>query len=145
MYLLNKIFWLFSFICVTVIMLTTPVMAELVVITSSENENLSLTKKEIKKLFLGKKKKIKGVRLVPVDQTNGTKDQKKFIKKVLNKTPKKLKAYWARKIFSGKGTPPQHMKDALAVKEWIKNNPQAIGYIDDSDVENSLHIVYKVK
>lgn len=117
--------------------------AEVAVIVSSSNANSKLDQDTISRIYLGKSKNFPdGTQAVPVDQNAGTASRKAFNSTVLGKSSSQLKAYWSRLIFTGKGTPPKESGDDAAVKELVAKNPNLIGYIDDSAVDDSVKVVH---
>ncbi len=104
------------------------------------NSGASVSKADIKAIYLGKNKSLK-----PVDQKPGSAKRVAFIKKVVGKSESQFKAFWSQKIFSGKGTPPPVMGSDSAVKRHVASNPNAIGFIDASAVDGSVKVVYRVK
>jgi len=106
----------------------------------------SLSVSDVKKLFLGKRKKLPdGKKAIPVDQAEGSAIRADFGKKVLGKSADQLKAYWTKIIFSGKGSPPRELADDGAVKAYVADNPGAIGYIDSGSLDSSVKAVLKVE
>ncbi len=111
------------------------------VIVNPDNTN-TLDQKAIAKLFLGKKKSFPdGSKATPIDQKTGSASKGVFVKAVLKKSNKQFKAYWAKQVFTGKGTPPKELGSDTAVKEYVANNVGAIGYIDAVQVDDSVKVV----
>jgi len=44
---------------------------------------------------------------MPIDQAVNSDTREKFNAKILKKNNRKLKTYWARRVFTGKGIPPK--------------------------------------
>lgn len=120
--------------------------AETVVIANPADNISELSKGELKSIFLGKKDKLpNGVVTLPVNQPEGTDIHGEFITKVLRKSPEKLKAYWASRIFSGKGQPPKEHADDVAIRTFVSQTSGGLGYIDASNLDDSVIVVYRVK
>lgn len=118
--------------------------AEVAVIVSASNGNSTMSDKDIAKLFLGKSKKFPdGSQAIPVDQNAGSAARTSFQDKVLGKSDSQLKSYWSRLIFTGKGTPPKESGDDAAIKSLVAGNPNTIGYIDASAVDDSVKVLHK--
>lgn len=76
-------------------------------IIASQNCQLeSLSKPEIKKLFLVKKKSVSGEKVSVLDSTESDLYHQ-FVEEYLNKSVRKIKTYWVRMLFTGKRMPPQ--------------------------------------
>jgi hypothetical protein len=52
-----------------------------------------------------------------------------------------MKAYWAKIIFTGRGQPPQEVRSSAELKKRIAQDPAAIGYIDESLLDDSVRVV----
>lgn len=98
---------------------------------------------EIKKVFLGKSKKILGQTVKPID--NSEEDiRNKFLKKIIKKNPRAFKSYWTRLVFSGKSAPLKSGGNDADVKQWVNNNDDAIGFIDSKNVDDSVKAIFKI-
>ena len=123
--------------CVSCLMLTTHSVTaeeEIAVITHTDN-TVELPKELIAKIFLDKEKFFPGgKRAVPMGHEDG--DQKfNFYKRCTNKSPDQVKAYWARRIFTGKGLPPEAVIDDEEMIELVSSNPNIIGYVNKESIE----------
>lgn len=117
--------------------------AETAVIVHPSNGDV-ITAKDIERLYLGKLKAFPGgAEAIPVDQNKGEAIREAFYNDVLGKNEQQVKAYWARLVFTGKGTPPKEIGDSAAVKSLVAQNPNTIGYIDASVVDGSVKVVHK--
>ena len=47
-------------------------------------------------------------------------------------------------MFSGKGKPPKEVTPDSAVKAYIAEKPNAIGYIDEANVDATVKVVMKI-
>ena len=111
-----------------------------VVVHPSNASNFS--DKDLKKIFLAKKKKFPaGGRAIVLGQKHGTAIKNKFTKGLLNKSENQLKAYWSRLIFTGKALPPKEIDDDAEMKKLVGANPSLIGYIDAASVDDSVKVV----
>jgi ABC-type phosphate transport system substrate-binding protein len=116
--------------------------ADVVVIVSSKSTVKSLTAQQATKIFLGKVVTFpNGQDALPLDQPEGSAVRDEFYAKVVHKNSSQLTAYWAKVIFTGDGRPPNLLADSLAVRKAVAHNPNAIGYIEKSDVNRSVRIV----
>lgn len=113
------------------------------VIVHPANAN-SLAEIDIKRIFLGKKQSFPdGSPAIPINQDEASEDHAHFAYELLKKTPRQLKSYWARLIFTGQGTAPQEVKDAAEVKALISTNPNLIGFINSSTVDSSIKVIFE--
>ena len=118
--------------------------ADVVVVVSSKNTVRSLTAEQTTKIFLGKVATFpNGQNALPIDQPEGSEIRDEFYSKVTHKNSSQLTAYWAKVIFTGDGRPPKLLSDSVAVRKAIAGDPSAIGYIDKSDVNRTVKVVFE--
>jgi ABC-type phosphate transport system substrate-binding protein len=98
---------------------------------------------DVVKAFLGKKKDLGGVSVVPIDQGEGNPARTDFYANVIKKSEAQLKSYWSRLIFTGKGQAPQVVGGDAEVKNMVANNPNIIGYIDEGAVDGTVKVIFK--
>lgn len=98
---------------------------------------------DVVKVFLGKKKDLAGISVVPVDQSEGSAARSDFYGTVVKKSEAQLKSYWSRLIFTGKGQAPQVVGGDADVKGMVSSNPNLVGYIDEGAVDGSVKVIYK--
>ncbi|WP_196138627.1 phosphate ABC transporter substrate-binding protein [Aliikangiella sp. G2MR2-5] len=111
-----------------------------IIVHPSNNSTLSNT--DLARLFLGKMKSFPGGgSATPINLSEGDAAADEFNQKVLKKSASQLKAYWSKLIFTGKGTPPESMATAQEVKKAVASNPDYIGYINASDVDDSVKVI----
>ena len=126
----------------TVTMAATSASADVVVVVSARSEITHLTAEQVTKIFLGKTDAFpSGGKVVPVDQAEGNAIRDEFYSKVVNKSSSQLTAYWAKIIFTGDGHPPKLLEGNVTVRKAVANNPNAIGYIDESAVDSSVRVI----
>lgn len=114
-------------------------MAEVVVIVSSSSPVLELSRNQVADIFLGKTRRFPdGREAMPVDQQEGAAARDEFYARFAVKSPAQIKAHWSKIIFTGRGQPPKEMSDSGEVKRQVAGNPDAIGYIDKTEVDGSV-------
>ncbi len=115
---------------------------EVVVIVHPSNALTEISVDDVKKIYLGKKKFFPGgSKVIPGDQPKGTQSRKFFYGGIIGKSETKLKSYWSRLIFTGKGAPPKVIGFDRIVKEWVARQPQAMGYIMRSEADDTVKIL----
>jgi hypothetical protein len=76
---------------------------------NAETPAVSLTQESVAELFLGKRRLYAGdVALVPVDTANESL-RDAFYQTVAGMSSNRVRAYWARRVFSAQGVPPREM------------------------------------
>jgi ABC-type phosphate transport system substrate-binding protein len=113
------------------------------IIVHPSNTN-TLTKDDISRIFLGKKKVFpNGSEAIPIDLPEGSALRSAFVSTVLSKNDQQIKAYWAQLLFTGKGTPPKEISSDAEARKLVAENPALIGYIDKAQTDASVKIVYE--
>lgn len=104
----------------------------------------TLSKKEIRKLFLRDKDFIDGITAVPVNLPPSDPLRKKVEKEILDMDEEELQLFWNRKYLNGID-PPIVLTSQVAVKVFVKKIKGAIGYIDESYLDDELKVVFRLK
>lgn len=116
--------------------------AQVVAVVSTQNPVSTLKKEQIADIFLGNTSRFPdGSKAVPIDQTEGSAVRDEFYLKFSGKSPAQIKAHWSKIIFTGRGEPPREVSNSAQVKKRIASHPHDIGYIDQSDVDDSVKVL----
>jgi ABC-type phosphate transport system substrate-binding protein len=117
-------------------------VADVVAVVSSTSAVTTLSKAQITDIFLGKVNRFPdGVPALPIDQWEGSKARDEFYWVFAGKSPAQVKAHWAKIIFTGRGQPPTAAANSGYVKKMVAANPNAIGYLERSEVDGKLKIL----
>ncbi|MFT6735249.1 MAG: ABC-type phosphate transport system substrate-binding protein [Polaribacter sp.] len=128
-------------LCVFNLFATNYAVADVAIIVHPSNTS-TFDKSTIKKIFLGKKKSFSNSRIaILLSSPPKSTATEEFNKKVIGKSRNQVNAYWSKMIFTGKGTPPQEMPSTDEIISAIAANPDAIAYIDSSEVTDAVRIV----
>jgi ABC-type phosphate transport system substrate-binding protein len=117
--------------------ISVPAEADIVVIGNPEAGVESLDEQMISDLYLGRTVQIAGMRVKVTDLPIGHPARNEFYKNVLGKDPEQIRAYWAKRIFTGKGSPPGILPDEEAVVKWVSEAPGRIGYVRSEALDKS--------
>lgn len=116
--------------------------AEYAVITHPNN-SATITSDDVQKLFLAKTAKFPNGQLaIPINQTESNEARQNFDNSVLGKTPSQMKSYWSRLIFTGKAVPIKQVENDTEVLELVRDNQDAIGYVDSSKVTSDVRVAF---
>lgn len=120
------------------------IQAEIVVVVHPDNPITSLTKKDVKRLFLGRMHNFPNsdIKVESIDHAEGSADYDKFYSSIINMNKSKLKRYRAYYLFSGKGRLPTQIKTVSKVLEYIAKTKNAIAYIDKKNITDRVKVVY---
>lgn len=118
------------------------VHAELAIIAHPGNSLDSIDQAEVERLYLGRSRSFPGGGTVkPLDQAPGNPMREKFFASLLGMTEAQVTGYWSRRMFSGKGTPPDTLADDLAVKARVASDPTSLGYVREDVVDSSVKVL----
>lgn len=115
--------------------------ADIVIVMANNAKLSSIDLKQANRVWLGKAKKINSEKIEPLEQSDSSTIHAEFHKLVTQKKPSELKSYWGRLIFSGKYFPPKVLQSDTEVKSWLSANPNSIGYIDASSVDDTVKVL----
>lgn len=116
-------------------------MADVAVVVHPSNTD-SLDQATISRIFLNKKKSFpSGNKALPLAMAEGDAATEEFNSAVLKKTAAQLTAFWSKLVFTGKGQPPKAFDSTAAMLAEVASNPDAIGYIDASAVDDTVRVV----
>lgn len=112
------------------------------VVTSKANAIEPLSKKELHDLFLLKKKFVAQNKVVVVNLLASHPLRLSFEQKVLEMNRNKLNTYWVKKHFQGI-TPPLSQASTQAMKKFLQNVENSIGYLPKDLLDDSLKVLYE--
>ncbi len=93
---------------------------------------------EIKRLYLGKIDSVGGIKVKLADFEPL---KSAFLGKVLGKNKRAYKRLWMKKLFSDGEEIPSSFKSALMLTEFLKQHPNAIGYLPAPPEDGSLRVL----
>ncbi len=113
----------------------------IVVVTNSQNKNLNLSRQEIRNLFMGGALSV-DLKAVALPAENHTRVL--FNTKVVGLTEARIQSYWAQMRFSGRKKPPVELNSEAKVLQYLKENPESVGYISaDAQLPDGLTVLFK--
>jgi len=111
------------------------------VIVNADNSS-ALSDSDISRIFLGKLKKFSsGDKAVAINLKLGNSTRKEFESKVLGKSASQIKAYWSKRVFSGKGKPPPELVSDKDILTMVASDSNVIAYIDSGSVDESVKVI----
>jgi len=117
-----------------------PVFAEngLVIITAKDNtETLSID--NVARIFLGKVTKYpSGEKVIPLNMDPMDPNYEEFARVVLKKSVSQVRAYWAKKTFTGKGVPPRVIRTTKELKKLVAEDKKYLSYIDKNNIDHTV-------
>lgn len=130
--ILFAIFWL----CVSTLCFA----KSFAVIVHPGNPTQALTAKDLKMIFLGEKTTWSNGQPLKVAALKNGEVHKEFLRDIVKLSPMKFAIHWKQKIFTGSahGSHINFFKSEDKVKEYVKVNPTAIGYISVNSVDDTI-------
>ena len=115
---------------------------DVVAVVSAKSPVVSLTPAQVADIFLGKSSRFPdGTPALPIDLQEDSPARDKFYTQFTGKSPAQVKAHWSKIIFTGRGQPPVQAASGVQARKMIAENPNAIGYIDQSLVDSSVRVL----
>lgn len=116
--------------------------AEIVVVVDAKSGVEQLSQDDVINIFLGRHRKLPtGIAAVPVDLPAGSSQYTDFYRKLVDKTPSEISAYWSRLYFSGKTRPPVQSASPAAAIAHVLGTTGGIGYIERQQLDPRLRVV----
>jgi hypothetical protein len=119
-------------------------MAEVMVVAHAKSDIAAVDQATLKKLFLGKTAKINGSKVRAVNLPDSHALKIEFDTKVVGKDPSKMKAYWANRIFTGKGKPLDQVSSEENMVVWLAENKDGIGYVGADAINSKLKVLLTI-
>lgn len=132
-------------LCVFLLLLTTPMFSysALVIVVDKNSELKTLQREQVENIFLSRTSLFPdGSKAIPIEIKSGE-IRTLFYKKIANKTPTQLSAYWTTLVFSGRGKPPKGYSSLDALSQQLQTKQGTISYIDESLLTTDLKVLYR--
>ena len=121
---------------------TTASSQDVVAVVSAKSPVTTLNAGQVADIFLGKTSRFPdGTQAVPIDLGEDSPARERFYAQFTGKSPAQVKAHWSKIIFTGRGQPPRQAASSGEAKRIVAENPNAIGYIDQSLVDGSVKVL----
>lgn len=119
---------------ITFLLFATNLFAEdIIVIVNELGPLIDISKAEIKDIYLGNIKIVKGVMVIPLHYSEGdTKDA--FLTTIVGKTSKEYRLHWTKKLFQEGGAAPVSQKSFPLIVLSVRNIKGVIGYLPKSEL-----------
>jgi len=128
----------------TMMALSSAAYADVVIIANRGVPENTLSRKEIKEIFLGKRVQWGDHSRIHVATIRDAGIHKMFLKQYLNKSHAKWKTYWKRMAFTGRGIPPRSFHTDAEIIAYIAKTEGAVGYILSEKVRDESEAAVKI-
>ncbi|MDM8526107.1 hypothetical protein QUF80_22255 [Desulfococcaceae bacterium HSG8] len=103
--------------------------ADVIIIANKNVPENTLSRKEIKEIFLGKRVQWGDHSRIHVATVRDVGIHKMFLKQYLNKSRAKWKSYWKRMVFTSRGVPPRSVNTEAELIAYVTETEGAVGYV----------------
>jgi hypothetical protein len=133
-----------TFLLLATLLASSPVWAEILIVTSNRSGPIELTRDQAEKLYLGRSATLSdGTPASLVDLPNGpVRDE--FYLKLTGKNPSQIQAYWSRLVFTGRAFPPKEARSLAEARQWLTDTPNLIGYLDRNEPTTGMRILLRL-
>jgi len=108
----------------------------------SADRSAELSREEVAQIFLKKRRFWSaGEPIVPVNRNASSKAREIFTRRIFDQEARFLRAYWNRQYFQGV-LPPLTLASDEAVKRFVAQERNAIGYVDEKIVDSSVRVLF---
>ncbi len=134
---------MFFFMCMLILAGLPAEALDIAVIVNKQNPVSKLTSMELSKILkLEKQYWEGGMKVYLVLQESGSSEKQIVLKRVYRMDDEGLKKYWLGKMFRGEiSSFPKTLGSSEAVKRFISQVPNAIGFIDNSTADASVKVL----
>lgn len=119
------------------VFLASVVYADTVLIGNKDVQESSLSKSDVKQIFLAKKKTLAGgaVKIAIQKDRNVNSD---FLSTYINKSESQFSRYYKKLVFTGRGKSPKKVKNDAAMNVYVAKTSGAIGYVSEGAVGSNV-------
>lgn len=119
--------------------------ADVLVVVNKDNDIDSFSKRQLVDIYMGKNLYLPdGSLAIRLDQAPDSETREVFYRQLLGKSVAEVNAYWARLLFTGRASPPHVLSSSKEILAVVRKNKNAIGYVNESDVDDSVKVVGRV-
>ena len=127
------------------LLFSVPCWADLVVIVHPASGMRNLTQQQVIDIYLGRiQTNMDGKKIVPYDQPQDSEIRAMFYQRLTGRAVTSVNTYWARLLFTGRASPPRQPSDNMSITNIVAQNLDAIGYIDERDLDDRVSVVFKI-
>ena len=114
----------------------------MLVVTNHSNAIETVTKEELRKIYLKKRRFWKETKLLPLNLPPNDPYRVNFEKNILGMPSEKLDTYWMKQHYQGH-RPPYRVESVKSMILFVKKVKGAIGYIPENQLEKGVKIIYR--
>ena len=115
--------------------------ADYALVTNKSNPVSSISGKDAKNIFLGKKSTWENGVKVVVFTNSSSLVHNSFAGNVVSKTAQQFSTFWKKALFTGMGIPPKDMSNDAQMLKAVASQTGTLGYVSASSVDGSVKTV----
>lgn len=113
--------------------------AEVAVIVNKTNSVTTVKKSVLERYFFRKTTKWdSGVEVMPIDLRATDPARVEFSDSFLGRSPREVEVYWISQSLVGGKSAPEVVNNSMLVKKYVASDSGAIGYINITDLDDSV-------
>ncbi len=132
------------FLALVILTATCPAFGQISIVVSKTSPHKP-TEADLKNFFSGTKFSWENGATVMILDQSSLKMTDQFYKNFLGQTTRKMRKIWTRLVLSGQAKAPHKCKDTPEVKKMLGENPNAVGFIYTSELDDSLVELVRVE
>jgi len=118
--------------------------ADMVVIAHPQFEAATLSRRQVVNIFMGRFRFLpSGQAVKPHDLPALAPKKARFYRTLTGKDLSDIDAHWARLVLTGNSSPPEETAGVDAMLDTVARHPHAIGYVDRSQVDKRVRIIFE--
>jgi len=116
-----------------------------IIIIGNKNAADSVTKGEIKEIFLGHKTRWENNESLSFVLFRDEKTYETFLKEYIGKTVSQYSSYWKMQVFNGTGRMPIFFRDKAEIMEFVSETQGAVGFVSSGNISTDKVKILNVK
>jgi ABC-type phosphate transport system substrate-binding protein len=133
----TKILWM---AIVAALVLSSAVLAEVMLIANPSVQEDSLSARDIRDVFLGTRSRLAGGAVTPVLLRVGA-THEEFLSTFVGRSPVQFQTHWRNIVFTGKGKALASFDSEAEVVDYIKGTSGALGYVSAGTATDGVKVI----
>jgi ABC-type phosphate transport system substrate-binding protein len=119
-------------------------VADLYVIAHKNFSQNSISKAKLRDIYSGDAQYVDQTRIIPLDQDFNTESRAVFYQFAVDRPMAQIISHWSKLIFTGKGPAPISLTGDASILEFVRKNPNAIGYINSHSNTDGVKVLHTI-
>ncbi|MCP4146988.1 MAG: hypothetical protein GY757_04480 [bacterium] len=123
------------------LVLTSVLWGDVYIISNSSTRINSISKKELKQIFLGEMNRWKDGSKIKIVDNLDKKTAENFYSKYVGKKTARIKQIWIKKMLRGKMSPPESLKYNDDIVDYVSNKKHCIGFVSGKKAPKGVKVL----